>query len=369
MRHSPALLLSLEKLPNAHHALLRARLSRAKTLASMQANNKHVHSTMGSLAYDDPVSGVRMLTTCDGMPFLAGKLWVLQRGLVFTSSRLGSLVVDFEHDLLSAEFYTSSESVAFRLREGFVSFGILEVKFNVPHTADAVCILEHSSRENRLPLFPPLSCSLPTLSRCRRFPSPSTMHMALPDLALNESAPIATTWSPLYPAEHARSFRLAHPGAGCRRSQDLCPRGAPHVAQDARGHGRADECQGLAACLAGLERLAQADRGNLHQRHDAPSQHGVPQCIRCARFMRPQVRFDHPVMRLPRLMLLACNSRRPSTTPPSAAQPPPDSEPVIVVMGQPGLDKKRLVHEAISLVGKQDSVRCASRRFFDFFRT
>jgi hypothetical protein len=60
-------------------------------------------------------------------------------------------------------------------------------------------------------------------------------------------------------------------------------------------------------------------------------------------------------------------SPRPSAAPPSAAQPPPDSQPIIVVMGQPGLDKKKLVDEAISLVGKQNRVRCASFHFQRLF--
>jgi hypothetical protein len=106
---------------------------------------------MGSLVYDDPVSGVRMLTSCDGMPFLAGKLWVLQKGLVFTSNRLGSVVVDFEHDLVSAEFYTSSESVAFRLREGFASFGILEVMFIVIANRTAYPTLPSHLSPERMP--------------------------------------------------------------------------------------------------------------------------------------------------------------------------------------------------------------------------
>ena len=79
--------------------------------------------------------------------------------------------------------------------------------------------------------------------------------------------------------------------------------------------------------------------------------------------MRAQVRSDHDVIPAHPHASNDDDLSRPSAAPPSAAQPPPDSQPVIVVMGQPGLDKKQLVDEAISLVGKQDRVRSASFHF------
>eukprot|EP00282_Hemiselmis_andersenii_P034422 CAMPEP_0169451462 /NCGR_PEP_ID=MMETSP1042-20121227/13711_1 /TAXON_ID=464988 /ORGANISM="Hemiselmis andersenii, Strain CCMP1180" /LENGTH=612 /DNA_ID=CAMNT_0009563377 /DNA_START=86 /DNA_END=1920 /DNA_ORIENTATION=- len=95
-------------------------------LHRLRASNKHVHTTMGSLVFDDALPGVRMLTGCSDMPSLSGDLWVMQKGLVYTSKRLGSIVLDHEHHIASAEFFQESEAVGLHLKEGVTKWGILE---------------------------------------------------------------------------------------------------------------------------------------------------------------------------------------------------------------------------------------------------
>ena len=73
-------------------------------LARLQVSERHVHSTMGPLVLDHALHPATLYTGHELLPALrGGAVWAMQRGLVYTDPRLGSLVVDFELCVRAAE--------------------------------------------------------------------------------------------------------------------------------------------------------------------------------------------------------------------------------------------------------------------------
>ena len=64
-------------------------------LSRLRFSNKNRHYSMGALLKEDALQGVRLLTGLPEIPAINGQLWVLQRGLIFSSARLGSIALDF----------------------------------------------------------------------------------------------------------------------------------------------------------------------------------------------------------------------------------------------------------------------------------
>jgi len=104
-------------------------------LSRLCFSNKNRHFSMGSLLSDAPVAGVRLLTGLDEMPSVRGDLWVFQRGLIFTSPRLGSIALDFAKHVSSlgyfnADFQAQEDTAAavfkFEVKGSLARYGILE---------------------------------------------------------------------------------------------------------------------------------------------------------------------------------------------------------------------------------------------------
>jgi hypothetical protein len=90
---------------------------------------------MGPLILDRQLEPATLFTGLELLPVLSGgSLWALERGIIFTDRRLGSIVLDFKQGVKAAEIYrytlksTGQQRilVVFTLGEGLVPFGIFE---------------------------------------------------------------------------------------------------------------------------------------------------------------------------------------------------------------------------------------------------
>ena len=104
-------------------------------VSRLQISNRHVHRTMGPLLLDRPLHPATLLTGHGLLPALrGGSVWAMERGLVFTDPRLGSLVLDFQHCVAAADICRVPARdggrpgvvVVLSVTEALVPFGILQ---------------------------------------------------------------------------------------------------------------------------------------------------------------------------------------------------------------------------------------------------
>ena len=111
-------------------------------ISRLRFSNKNRHYSMGSLLKEDAIQGVRLLTGRPEMPTIKGQLWVFQRGLIFSSLRLGSIALDFAKHVASISVHAgqvvsdrgapdSASIVSFGLKGNFQQFGIVEANVSV----------------------------------------------------------------------------------------------------------------------------------------------------------------------------------------------------------------------------------------------
>eukprot|EP00960_Hanusia_phi_P078238 768796-Hanusia_phi.AAC.6 len=112
-------------------------------LARLQASKRNRHNSMGALLLDSPLEGFSLCTHLKEIPRIFGDLWVLERGLIFSSHQLGSLALDFKHDVSSCEFFNVDfvaredcdlAFAVFEVKEGTQRYGITEVSLSPRNT-------------------------------------------------------------------------------------------------------------------------------------------------------------------------------------------------------------------------------------------
>ena len=102
-------------------------------------NNRHY--SMGAMLLTEPIKGVRMLTGFPEIPTITGQLWVLQRGFIFSSMRLGSIAIDFKKHVVALSHFNAQAQArdhdpaavfSFELRGNVPRYGILEANLSLP---------------------------------------------------------------------------------------------------------------------------------------------------------------------------------------------------------------------------------------------
>ena len=110
-------------------------------LNRLSFSSKNRHYSMGALVREDAIEGVRMLTGIPEMPVVPGQLWIFQRGLIFSSARLGSIALDFAKHLGSFGYFNTDNQardddktavLSFGLKSKLDRYGILEASLSIP---------------------------------------------------------------------------------------------------------------------------------------------------------------------------------------------------------------------------------------------
>ena len=125
-------------------------------ISRLSSNPRNRHYTMGALMKTDPVLGVRMLTGLSEIPSVKGQLWVFERGLIFSSPRLGSIALDFKKHVSSLSHFNSAAQsradqnsvvVMFQLKESLHRYGIMEATISLSSPCIVISTGEADRRE------------------------------------------------------------------------------------------------------------------------------------------------------------------------------------------------------------------------------
>ena len=112
-------------------------------LSRLQASKRNRHNSMGALLLESPLEGFCLCTHMKELPRVYGDLWVLEKGLIFSSHQLGSLALDLKHDVSSCELFNVDfvarddcelACAVFEVKEGMQRYGITEVSLSPRNT-------------------------------------------------------------------------------------------------------------------------------------------------------------------------------------------------------------------------------------------